>query len=93
MKLGSHANMVCILKQLESPKAEDFSGALRCISLFFVSDDDSITQKAIFEGFFPRVLELINVGTSVDKKNALFGLSNITGGVNKDHVRLFMEEE
>lgn len=39
------------------------------------------------------MLELLNVGTSEDKKCALFGLSNITGGLNKDHIRYFMEEE
>lgn len=33
------------------------------------------------------------MGTTEDKNRALFGLSNITGGANKEHVRYFMEEE
>ena len=50
-------------------------------------------QWAIFDGFFMRVLSILNCGTTENKKNALFSLSNITGSSNKEHIRMFMEEE
>lgn len=55
-KLATHDNITCLMKQLESQMAEDYSGALSCLSALFVSEDDSIIERAIFEGFLPRVL-------------------------------------
>ena len=69
-----------LMKLLQSQNPEEHSTAIGCFAAFFVSEDDSIIQKAIQRGFLTRIFELLNISMREDKVKILFALTNITGG-------------
>ena len=71
---------------------EEYSNALGCLSTFFASEDPNIVIWAFQGGFFPNILEIINTGLGQDKKHALFALSNIAAGSDKEPIRALLDE-
>ena len=89
--MASLETIETLMKLLESQNSEERSTAIACLAAFFVSDDDSIIQRALQRGFLVRIFELLNISTNSDKIKILFALTNITGGSNKEQVHAVMD--
>ena len=70
----------------------DVTDAVICLSNFFCSSNDQIVIWAFQGGLLPKALDILNTGITKDRTSILFGLSNITGGTNKEHISDVLQE-
>ena len=89
-RMASRECMDSMMKQIT--QRNEFSDAIKCLSSFSVSSNESLVVWAFQGGFLPRALEILNSGTTLDRTNILFTLANITGSLNKEHIHDVMQE-
>ena len=66
---------------------------MKVIGTFLSNSGDDVAVWAFQSGYLYKVYEVINIGVTDEKIMALFGLSNVTGSTNQEHIKAVLEEE
>ena len=86
-----HNIMECLKKPVTDIDGSEaaFRNALDCMASIVVTEDENIILHVLQAGFLRRAHDILNCGTSNDKRQALWAISNITA--SSTHVKEVIE--